>query len=162
MITQAHGNLLEADVDALVNTVNTVGVMGKGIALQFRRAYPEMFTSYARAVKSHDVQLGVMHVWPTGAMAGPRLIINFPTKGHWRAPSRLEDVERGLDYLVRVIRQLGIRSIAVPPLGCGNGGLDWSVVEPLIRSKLSSVPDVDVRLYAPEGAPAAVDMPTPR
>lgn len=159
MITPAHGNLLEADVDALVNTVNTVGVMGKGIALQFKRAYPELFTSYASAAKTKGLALGRMHVWPTGMITGPRFIINFPTKGHWRSPSRLADIERGLDDLVRVIQEHGIRSIALPPLGCGNGGLRWSVVEPLIRRKLESVPDVDVQLYAPEGAPAAADMP---
>lgn len=159
MITLAHGNLLQADVDALVNTVNTVGVMGKGIALQFKRAYPEMFTSYARAAKNNGLELGLMHVWPTGMITGPRFIINFPTKGHWRAPSRLTDIARGLDDLVRVIREHGIRSIALPPLGCGNGGLSWSAVEPVIRRKLESVPDVDVLLYAPEGAPAAADMP---
>ncbi len=160
MITQAHGNLFEADVDALVNTVNTVGIMGKGIALQFKRAYPEMFTSYAHAVKIRSLELGRMHVWPTGMITGPRFIINFPTKGHWRSPSRLTDIERGLDDLVRVIRELGIRSIALPPLGCGNGGLSWSAVEPLIRRKLKAVPEVDVQLYAPEGAPPAADMPT--
>ncbi len=159
MITQAHGNLLEADADALVNTVNTVGIMGKGIALQFKRAYPEMFTSYAHAAKIRSLELGRMHVWPTDMITGPRFIINFPTKGHWRAPSRVADIERGLDDLVRVIRELGIRSIALPPLGCGNGGLRWSAVEPLIRRKLESMPDVDVLLYAPEGAPAAADMP---
>jgi len=158
MITQAHGNLLEADVDALVNTVNTVGIMGKGIALQFKRAYPAMFKSYARAAKAGDLHLGRMHVWTTGAMAGPQFIINFPTKGHWRASSKLADIEQGLDNLVSVIGDLGIRSIAVPPLGCGNGGLDWSVVAPLIRSKLASITDLDVQLYAPEGAPAAADM----
>jgi len=159
MITQAHGNLLEADVDALVNTVNTVGIMGKGIALQFKRAYPAMFKSYARAAKSHDVQMGRMHVWPTGVMTGPRFIINFPTKGHWRSRSQIADIERGLDDLVRLIRDQGIRSIAIPSLGCGNGGLDWATVEPLIRRKLQSVSDVDVWLYAPEGAPVAADMP---
>src|SRR5688500_14268926 len=102
MITQAHGNLLEADVDALVNTVNTVGVMGKGIALQFKRAYPEMLRSYARAAKSRSLELGRMHVWPTGLMTRPLFIINFPTKGHWRSTSKIADIERGLDDLVRV------------------------------------------------------------
>ena len=160
MIAQAEGNLLQADVDALVNTVNTVGVMGKGIALQFKRAFPRMFQDYARAAKAGELQLGVMHVWPTGQLAGPRFVINFPTKGHWKAGSRLADIERGLDDLVRVIRHEGIRSIAVSPLGCGNGGLDWVVVEPLIRSKLEPLDDVEVRLYPPAGAPPAASMPT--
>jgi O-acetyl-ADP-ribose deacetylase (regulator of RNase III) len=159
MITEAHGNLLEADVDALVNTVNTAGIMGKGIALQFRRAYPEMFKTYSRAAKRGEVTLGSMHVWATDLMTGPRFIINFPTKGHWRSSSKIGDIDRGLDDLVRVIQDHGIRSIAIPPLGCGNGGLAWSEVEPLIRRKLEAVPDVDVLLYPPEGAPAAADMP---
>jgi O-acetyl-ADP-ribose deacetylase (regulator of RNase III) len=166
VISQSHGNLLQADVDALVNTVNTVGVMGKGIALQFKRAFPAMFRDYARAAKSGEVRLGSMHVWPTGQLSGPRFVINFPTKGHWKASSRLADIERGLDDLVRVIRDEAIRSIAVPPLGCGNGGLDWSVVEPLIRAKLEPLVDVEVLLFPPVGAPAAASMttagPTPR
>jgi len=108
MITEAHGNLLDADVDALVNTVNTVGVMGKGIALQFRRAYPEMFADYEHAVRAGDVSLGKMHVWPTGALTGPRYVINFPTKGHWRAKSKLSDIDAGLRDLVHVVIELGI------------------------------------------------------
>lgn len=160
MIEQADGNLLQADVDALVNTVNTVGVMGKGIALQFKRAFPSMFREYARAARAGELQLGRMHVWATGQMSGPRFIINFPTKGHWKSGSRLEDIERGLDDLVRVVRAQDIRSLAVPPLGCGNGGLDWKIVEPLIASKLAVLDGVQVRVYPPAGAPAAADMPT--
>lgn len=158
MIRQAQGDLLTADVEALVNTVNTVGVMGKGIALQFRKAYPAMFKDYARAAKAGQLHLGQMHVWLTGAMSGPGSIINFPTKRHWRASSKLTDIELGLDDLVRVIRERGIRSVAVPPLDCGNGGLEWSIVEPLIRAKLGALPDVDVWLYAPDAAPAAAAM----
>lgn len=160
MITEARGNLLAADVEALVNTVNTVGVMGKGIALQFRRAYPDMFADYARAVKGGEIQLGHMHVWGTGALSGPRYVINFPTKAHWRAGSKMADIEAGLHDLVRVVAEMGIRSIAVPPLGCGNGGLDWADVEPRIRSAFDALPDVDVRLYAPGAAPEAAAMPT--
>ena len=160
MITPAHGNLLEDDVEALVNTVNTVGIMGKGIALQFKRAYPEMFADYARAAKRGELELGRMHVWATGLLTGPRIIINFPTKGHWRSASRLADVERGLDDLVMVIREHGIQSVAVPPLGCGNGGLDWRNVEPIIQAKLSVLSDVEVHLYSPDGAPVAAAMLT--
>jgi O-acetyl-ADP-ribose deacetylase (regulator of RNase III) len=160
MIRDATGNLLDAEVDALVNTVNTAGVMGKGIALQFRRAYPEMFADYRRAAKAGQVQLGHMHVWPTGAMTGPRYIINFPTKAHWRAPSRLPDVDAGLADLVRVVQRLGITSIAVPPLGCGNGGLDWSDVAPRIRSAFEGIDDVDVLVFPPGGTPKASAMPT--
>jgi len=159
MITEARGNLLEADVDALVNTVNTVGIMGKGIALQFKRAFPAMFREYERAAKSRELALGRMHVWPTQQMTGPRYVINFPTKSHWKSRSKLTDIDMGLDALVATVRELQIRSIAVPPLGCGNGGLDWAVVQPLMMTKLSQLPDVDVIIYPPNGAPAAAEMP---
>lgn len=159
MITEATGNLLKAPVDALVNTVNTQGVMGKGIALQFKKAFPAMFKDYAVAAKRGEITLGHMHVWPTQTIDGPRYVINFPTKDHWRARSRIEDIENGLRDLMLVIRELGITSIAVPPLGCGNGGLDWADVEPLIRAAFNELPDVDVRVFPPAGAPAATDMP---
>ncbi len=160
MIHESHGNLLDSDAEALVNTVNTVGVMGKGIALQFRRRFPEMFRAYEGAAKQGDVRLGQMHVWNTGAMTGPRFVINFPTKGHWRARSRLPDIEAGLADLVRVARDKSIKSIAVPPLGCGSGGLDWAEVRPLIVSAFEQLPDVDVRIFPPEGAPDAASMST--
>ena len=126
MIEIANGNLLTAPAQALVNTVNTEGVMGKGIALQFKNAYPSMYEAYAQASKAKQVRLGRMHVYDLGAIVneGPRWIINFPTKGHWRARSRLADIETGLQDLISTVRRLGIKSIAVPPLGCGNGGLD--------------------------------------
>jgi len=158
MISEATGNLLEADAEAIVNTVNTVGVMGKGIALQFRRAYPAMFKEYSRAVKAGDVRLGHMHVWANDALSGPRYIINFPTKGHWKARSRLGDVKTGLVDLVRIVCDLGIASIALPPLGCGNGGLDWSQVQPLIVQAFVDLPGIDVRTYPPAGAPVAASM----
>lgn len=159
VITSAQGNLLTADVDALVNTVNTVGIMGKGIALQFRRAYPEMFKAYERACKSGDVRLGHMHVWETGSLQGPRFIINFPTKKHWKSNSKISDIEAGLDDLVRVIVSRGITSIAIPPLGCGHGGLQWNDVQPRIISALAPVWDsVDIRIFPPEGAPPARAM----
>jgi O-acetyl-ADP-ribose deacetylase (regulator of RNase III) len=160
LIRIGDGNLLRADVDALVNTVNTVGVMGKGIALQFKRAYPDMFKAYEAAVKAGEVRLGQVHVWRTESMTGPRFVINFPTKGHWRARSHLADIEMGLKDLVRVVQELGIASIAVPPLGCGNGGLDWSDVEPRIVAAFETVQQVDVLLYPPAGTPAAASMPT--
>ena len=154
MITVAGGNLLAAPVEALVNTVNTQGVMGKGIALQFKNAFPAMFKEYALAAKRGEIELGKMHVWRTHMISGPSFIINFPTKGHWRAKSRLADIESGLADLVSVVRDLGIQSIAVPPLGCGNGGLDWADVEPRIRDAFEALPDVDVRLFPPAGAPS--------
>jgi O-acetyl-ADP-ribose deacetylase (regulator of RNase III) len=158
MVRGAHGNLLDADVDALVNTVNTVGVMGKGIALQFKRAYPDMFKAYAKAAKAGDLRLGLMHVYQTGALSGPQFVINFPTKVHWRAKSRLEDVRSGLIDLVKMIETLGIKSVAIPPLGCGNGGLDWREVEPIILEAFCDLPDVDVLVYPPAGTPAASEM----
>lgn len=160
MIRSGEGNLLRADADALVNTVNTVGVMGKGIALQFKRAYPKMFKDYERAAKAGDIRLGRIHVWPTNQMTGPRFILNFPTKGHWRARSRLHDIEAGLVDLITVAKDLEIKSIAVPPLGCGNGGLNWADVEPRIRDAFSTLPDVDVILFPPAGAPSASSMVT--
>lgn len=159
MIEDGQGNLLRADAEALVNTVNTVGHMGKGIALQFKQAYPENFKAYAQAVRKGAVQPGRMFVVPTGHVTNPRYIINFPTKRHWRSRSRIEDIEAGLGALVEEIGRLGIRSIAIPPLGCGNGGLDWADVRPRIVRALDKIPDVRVLLFAPRGAPAAADMP---
>ena len=154
---ETTGNLLEADVDALVNTVNTVGVMGKGIALQFKHAFPHNFKAYAAACKDGRVRLGEMFVFDAGQLMKPRWIINFPTKGHWRSQSRLTDITTGLDDLRRVIVELGIRSIAVPPLGCGNGGLDWSDVHPLISAKLADL-DCEALVYPPVGSPNASQM----
>lgn len=160
MITEAEGNLLAAPVEALVNTVNTVGVMGKGIALQFKRAYPAMFKEYAAAARRGDLAIGRMHVWHVDQLDGPTVIINFPTKRHWRSASRIQDIEEGLDDLVQVVRRERIASIAIPPLGCGHGGLDWSDVEPVIRAKLEELDDVDVRIYPPTGTPPAAAMRT--
>lgn len=162
MITLTCGNLLEADTEALVNTVNTVGVMGKGIALQFKRAFPENYEAYRRACDQDEVRLGEMFVFETGRLAPPKYIINFPTKGHWRSRSRLEDVEAGLTSLASVIRDRGIRSIAIPPLGCGHGGLDWDEVRPRIEHALADLEDVDIRLYEPVGAPDPRAMPERR
>ena len=150
----ASGNLLKAEVDALVNTVNTVGVMGKGIALQFKKAFPANFKAYERACKEGDVELGRMFVVDVGGLTKPRWIVNFPTKGHWRSKSKFSDIENGLDDLAKIIEQHHIASIAIPPLGCGNGGLDWKDIEPLIRRKLSGL-DTTAHLYPPAGAPAA-------
>lgn len=161
MIELTEGNLLQSPAEALVNTVNTQGVMGKGIALQFKRAFPKMNAAYEDACKAGEVQLGKMHVVDLGGLVGgPRWIINFPTKGHWRARSRLGDIESGLKDLTNTVRRLGIRSIAVPPLGCGHGGLDWRQVRPLIEAAFADLPDVRVLLFQPTGAPPAREMPT--
>jgi len=159
MITYRHGNLLQSDAEALVNTVNCVGVMGKGIALQFKQAFPANFNAYQKACKAEAVQPGKMLVVDTGNMINPRWIINFPTKTHWRAPSQISYIEQGLADLVRVIRENHIQSIALPPLGCGNGGLDWQQVQPLIEAALADLPDVEVLIYPPQQPPAADSMP---
>ena len=152
-IEQGTGNLLRADVDALVNTVNSQGVMGKGLALQFKKAFPEAFKSYEQACKAGEVVPGRMHV--VHRLTAPRFIINFPTKRHWRNRSKLEYISDGLEDLVKTIRELGILSIAIPPLGCGHGGLDWEDVRSLIERALASIPEVRALVFAPMGAPAA-------
>ena len=149
MIRYATGNLLLADVEALVNTVNTVGVMGKGVALQFKDAFPQNFHAYEEACKRGDMQIGRMFVTETGRLDGPRWIINFPTKKEWRHPSKLEYIRAGLSDLVRVIRERGIKSIALPPLGCGYGGLDWTQVKQAIEAAFAELSDVDVLVYPP-------------
>ena len=149
MITSHSGDLLSADTEAIVNTVNCVGVMGKGIALQFKRAHPANFKEYEKACKKGSVRLGHMFVVPTNQLDGPKWIINFPTKGHWREGSNLSDIESGLKDLVSVIAELGITSIAIPPLGAGNGGLDWNDVKPLITRELSELAGLDVQLFEP-------------
>jgi O-acetyl-ADP-ribose deacetylase (regulator of RNase III) len=160
MIKIVSGNLLEAPAEALVNTVNTEGAMGKGIAAQFKRAFPEMFRLYEQDCKLGLVKVGKMHVVDLGGLVGgPRWIINFPTKKHWRAKSRIADIKSGLEALVQTISELQIRSIAIPPLGCGYGGLDWREVRPLIESSMRSLQNVEVFLYPPEGAPPPEEMP---
>lgn len=159
MIHETKGNLLQADAEALVNTVNCVGFMGKGIALQFKQAWPENFELYARACQQEEVQPGRMLVFDTGRMVNPKFIINFPTKRHWRGNSRIEDVKSGLKTLISDVKRLGIRSIAVPPLGCGNGGLNWEDVRPLIERAFAEVPEVSVLLFSPVGTPEAKSMP---
>lgn len=159
MIDYTSGNILEAKAEALVNTVNCVGVMGKGIALQFKQAYPANFDAYTAACKAGDIQPGRMFITETGSMLPPRYIINFPTKRHWRGKSRLEDIEAGLDALANEIQRLGIHSIAVPPLGCGNGGLNWEDVRPRIETALGSLPNVRVIVFEPHGAPSPNEMP---
>jgi O-acetyl-ADP-ribose deacetylase (regulator of RNase III) len=151
MLELVDGNLLEAQTDALVNAVNTEGVMGKGIALQFKRKFPEMFESYRRACHAGEVQPGRMHVFEVGEGSQPRYIINFPTKRRWRSATRLEDIDAGLTALIHEVQRLKIRSIAVPALGCGNGGLDWSEVLPRIKGVLGSLQEVKVIVYSPQG-----------
>ncbi len=148
-LTYKTGDLFESDCEALVNTVNCVGVMGRGIALQFKKAYPENFIAYADACKREEVEPGRMFVYETGSLVNPRFIINFPTKRHWRGKSRMEDIESGLVALVEEIRARGIRSIAIPPLGAGLGGLDWKEVRERIESALSEVEGVSALVFEP-------------
>ena len=162
MIEFRTGNIMSADVEALVNTVNCVGIMGRGIALQFKNGFPENFKAYKLACAREEVQPGTMFVFETGALTNPKFIINFPTKRHWRGKSRIGDIDSGLKSLVEVIRDHGIRSIAIPPLGCGLGGLNWSDVRPRIESTLRDITDLRVIVYEPSGAPVttkASDVP---
>jgi O-acetyl-ADP-ribose deacetylase (regulator of RNase III) len=149
MIEYKTGDILTEDAEALVNTVNCVGIMGRGIALQFKNAFPENFKSYVAACKHDEVQPGRMFVFETGQLTNPRYIINFPTKRHWRGKSRVEDIDAGLAALVKEIRSRNIRSIAIPPLGTGLGGLDWSEVRPRIEAALREFSDVKVVLFEP-------------
>jgi len=149
MIKFLSGSPLDAPVAAVVNTVNTVGVMGKGIALMFKEAFPENFRAYEAACKRKEVRVGHMFVTENLALCGPRWIINFPTKQHWRQPSRMEWITAGLRDLRGVVEENNIRSIALPALGCGNGGLDWSEVRPEIEQSLAEMNDVDVLVFEP-------------
>lgn len=148
MITYRTGNILDAKASALVNTVNTVGVMGKGIALQIKNAYPENFRAYAEAVKRGEIRTGAVQVVQVSSLSGVRYIVNFPTKNHWRYPSKIEWIRDGLSDLRRKIVDTSIDSIAIPPLGCGNGGLDWKTVKAEIENALHDLP-VDVQVYEP-------------
>lgn len=147
------GDMLAEDADALVNTVNCVGVMGGGIALQFKNAFPDNFKAYAQVCKRRELEPGRMFVFETGQLTQPRYIINFPTKRHWRGKSRMEDIDAGLQALQDVIREKSIRSIAVPPLGSGLGGLNWSKVRPRIVEALRGFNDLRVVVFEPNGAP---------
>jgi len=149
MLRFTTGNLLDAEVEALVNTVNSVGVMGKGIALMFKEGFPENYKAYEAACKSGLVRPGRMFVTLVPGLIGPRWIVNFPTKKHWRNPSKLEWIEEGLRDLRSVIAEKKIRSIAIPPLGSGNGGLDWNDVRPLIERELGEIVGLDAIVYEP-------------
>lgn len=150
MMRFTRGNLLDSGAEALVNTVNTVGVMGKGIALAFKEAFPDNFKSYAAACKVGQVEIGRMFVTTRQQLLGPRWIINFPTKEHWRNPSRMEWIDAGLIDLHRVIVESGVGSIAIPPLGSGNGGLDWSLVRPRIEAALADLKGIEIQIFEPD------------
>jgi O-acetyl-ADP-ribose deacetylase (regulator of RNase III) len=158
MLKLKRGNLLDEKTEALVNTVNCVGVMGKGVALQFKRAFPDNFKQYQKACKNNEVEPGRMFTVATDSLLNPRYIINFPTKRHWRQPSQIDDIKAGLAALVEEVQRLRIRSIAIPPLGCGNGGLDWAEVKPLILETFKPLPNVESIVFEPAGAPPVAAM----
>jgi O-acetyl-ADP-ribose deacetylase (regulator of RNase III) len=157
MISYTTGDLLAADVDALVNTVNCVGIMGRGVALQFKKAFPENFRAYETACKRGDVVPGRMFVFATGRL-NPQFVINFPTKRHWRGKSRIEDIESGLVALRREIVERGLQSIALPPLGSGLGGLPWPEVRKRIAETLAGLDTVDVRVFEPRDEAGTVEV----
>ena len=158
MVEYLKGDLVTAEREALVNTVNCVGVMGRGVALAFKRRFPANFKAYKTACEWGEVELGRMFVFETGALM-PRFIINFPTKQHWRGRSRLADIDRGLSALVTEIERRGIHSIALPPLGCGLGGLDWNDVKPRIHEAFSRLRDIDALVFEPhDSIPSTVPL----
>ena len=158
MIELQRGDILRAEADALVNTVNCVGVMGRGIALQFRRAFPEVFKAYEAACKRGEVEPGKVLSYDLNRFEQPHYVINVPTKRDWRGKSRMEDIEAGLEALVAEVRRLGVTSVAVPPLGCGLGGLEWEDVRPRIERAFGALEGVCVLVYEPKGAPSAEEM----
>ena len=154
MIEYKTGDILKEEAEALVNTVNCVGVMGRGIALQFKHAFPENFKAYVAQCKSNAMQPGRVLVFETGQLTSPRYIINFPTKRHWRGKSRMEDIESGLASLAQEIRSRNIRSIAIPALGSGLGGLKWPEVRVRLQTALKEFEDVKIIIFEPGGEPA--------
>lgn len=149
MIENKYDDLLDSQTEALVNTVNCVGVMGKGIALQFKKAWPDNFKAYANACKKGEIRPGKMFVF----LSKEKIIINFPTKEHWKERSKIDFIKEGLQDLIKIIAKYKIKSIAIPPLGCGNGGLNWKDVQPIIAEAFKSFPDVQIFLYPPAGKP---------
>ena len=149
MIKYITGNILESKADALINTVNTVGVMGKGIALQFKKAYHNNYKAYVQACKKNEIGIGkLLIVKDSNLDSGEKYIINFPTKKDWRKPSEYEFIEAGLEDLIRIIKDYNIKSIAIPPLGAGNGGLEWEKVKKMIENKLSNI-EIDIFVFEP-------------
>lgn len=148
MIVYKNGDIFSEDVEAIINTVNCVGVMGRGLALQFKNKYPQNFKEYEIACKREEVKPGRMFIYQTGQLTNPKYIINFPTKRHWKGKSKIEDVESGLDDLIKILHKLGIKSISIPPLGSGLGGLDWQVVRKKIEVKLANL-DCKIVVFEP-------------
>lgn len=158
MISYVKGNILHDQADAIINTVNTVGVMGKGLALQFKKAFPDNFKAYKTACDSKDLTTGKMLTVPTQSMNAPYYIINFPTKAHWKGKSKIEFIKDGLEDLKKEVQRLELTSVAIPALGSGLGGLSWSEVEHEIQTALADMPDIEWRVYPPQEAPQAEQM----
>jgi O-acetyl-ADP-ribose deacetylase (regulator of RNase III) len=146
MVTFVRGDIFKSPAQVLVNSVNCVGVMGKGIALEFKKRYPQMYNDYKARCDKGQVRPGEPYLWEDDSVQ----ILNFPTKRHWRENSVLQDIEDGLKCLSKSYECLGIQSIAMPPLGCGLGGLSWSDVQPMIVKYLGAIPDLDVYVYEPQ------------
>jgi len=149
MVNYISGNILRDKSEAIVNTVNCVGVMGKGLALQFKKAFPENFKQYKTACNKKQIKIGQMYITNFGDMLDKKYIINFPTKNHWRGKSKYEYIESGLDDLINKIHDYNIKSIAIPPLGSGLGGLDWNIIKKMILDKLSPIHDLELNIYEP-------------
>ncbi|MCS0218237.1 macro domain-containing protein [Vibrio alginolyticus] len=158
MITYQTGNILHDQADAIINTVNTVGVMGKGLALQFKKAFPENFKVYKKACDDKSLVTGQVLSVSLNSMNAPYYVINFPTKAHWKGKSKLEFIEQGLDSLKAEVKRLDLKSVAIPALGSGLGGLPWHQVDKLINKHLVDMPDVEWRVYPPQAAPKAEAM----
>lgn len=150
MIEKNYGDILEFNVEAQVNPVNCVGVMGKGLALAFKQAYPKNFLLYQDASRSGEIKPGKMFITRANTLTNPQYIINFPTKRHWKENTRIEDIKSGLLALAEEVKKLQIKSIGIPALGCGNGGLKWEEVEPLITATFAQLPEVRVTLFPPQ------------
>lgn len=148
MVTFVRGDIFSSPAQVLTNTVNCVGLMGKGVALEFKMRYPKMFNDYKIKCDQGDVKAGQPYLWEDDSVQ----VLNFPTKRHWKDGSLLQDIEDGLKYLTENYEQMGLQSLAMPALGCGLGGLEWSEVQPLIVKHLGAIPDLDVYVYEPHGA----------
>lgn len=144
-----HGDMFQEPTQAIVNTVNCVGVMGKGVALEFKKRWPDNFEAYRKLCRDKKLVPGNMFVFDRGGIIndGPRFLINFPTKNNWRSKSKISYITDGLDDLVKKINELNITSISIPPLGCGNGGLDWKEVKPIIEEKLNALSNVEIIIF---------------
>lgn len=153
------GDLFQSDAEAIVNTVNCVGIMGKGIAKGVKERYPDVYKEYRSLCDMKQMRPGKILTVPTNELIGAKYIVNFPTKRHWRNNSRLDDIELGLESLVEEIKQLGFKSIAIPPLGCGNGGLNWKDVKPLVIKYLKGIKDIEITVFEPPNYIEEVNIP---